>query len=92
MKRSTVVPPYSSGKAEAEQADRGGLFVKRARECAGLVPFIGEGFDFGLHETAHDVAKGFMLGGVKRARGHARSFLFYRQRGRGRIPALARRR
>ena len=53
------------GKTQPQQADLRGLLIQRARKLAGLVPLMGEGLDLLLDETAHDVAKGFVLGGVE---------------------------
>ena len=61
------------GEAQAQQADFRGLLIQRARELAGLVPFMREGLDLPLDKAAHDVAKGFMFGGVEGAF-HARRF------------------
>ena len=49
------------GKAQAQQPDRGGLFIKLARKPAGLVPFVGVGLDLVLDEAAHHVAEGFVF-------------------------------
>ncbi len=54
-------------KAEAQQADFGGLLIERAGKFAGLVPFMGERRDLLFDETAHHLAKGFVLGAVERA-------------------------
>src|SRR5206468_4104083 len=61
------------GKTQAQQADLSRLLIERARELAGLVPFMREGLDLLLDEAAHHIAKGFMLGGVE-GTFHARRF------------------
>jgi hypothetical protein len=55
------------GKAEAEQADLGGLDIKRARKLAGLVPLMRVRLDLVADKAAHHLAKGFVLGGIERA-------------------------
>ena len=78
---ATIFMNWSAGnaaiflrKAEAEQADRRGLLVERARKFAGLVPLMGIRLDLLLDKAAHHLAKGFVLGGVEWAF-HARRSL-----------------
>src|SRR6516225_8516462 len=55
------------GKAETQQADSCRLGVELARKFASFVPFMRKGLDLLLDKSTHDLAKGFMFGGIERA-------------------------
>jgi len=57
-------------KAQAQQADFGGLLIEQARKSARLIPFMGVGLDLLLDEAAHYLAISFVFGGIEWA-GHS---------------------